>query len=58
MDRDELERREQEVGGRMKRKMHALNKLARGGVRQILISDGRVAHPVADALAGAGTRIQ
>lgn len=44
--------------GRIKRKMHALNKLAQGGVDKVIISDGRVEHPVRDALAGAGTWIK
>lgn len=56
--RDELAEREQQVEGRMKRKMHALNKLATGTVREIIIADGRTEHPVNDALAGGGTWIQ
>jgi acetylglutamate/LysW-gamma-L-alpha-aminoadipate kinase len=58
LSRDELEYREHQVQGRMKRKMHALNKLARGSVRQIIISDGRTEHPVNDALTGSGTWIE
>ena len=38
----------------MKRKMHALNKLAGGSVSRIIIGDGRTEHPVRDALAGGG----
>ena len=53
----ELERREQVVEGRIKRKFHALNKLARIGVGKIIISDGRTATPISDALSGAGTLI-
>ena len=58
LGRDELAQRELELSGRMKRKMHALNKLAGGGVGRILISDGRVDHPITHALAGAGTWIE
>jgi len=58
LTRAELAQREQQVGGRMKRKMHALNKLAGGSVSRIIISDGRTEHPVRDALAGGGTWIE
>jgi acetylglutamate/LysW-gamma-L-alpha-aminoadipate kinase len=54
----ELESREAQVEGRMKRKVHALAKLAATGVQRILISDGRVEHPIQDALNGKGTTIQ
>jgi len=54
----ELESREAQVEGRMKRKIHALTKLAATGVHRILISDGRVEHPIQDALNGKGTTIQ
>ena len=53
----ELAEREQQVEGRMKRKMHALNKMATASEARILISDGRTEHPIADALAGKGTTI-
>ena len=56
--REELEEREQQVDGRMKRKMHALVKLARSEVKRIIISDGRIDHPIRDALNGSGTWIQ
>lgn len=58
LTRAELEQREQAVSGRMKRKMHALNKLSRGSVRTIIIADGRTGHPVRDALDGGGTWIR
>ena len=58
LSRTELVEREQQVEGRMKRKMHALNKLGAGNVKQIIIADGRTDHPVADALNGGGTWIQ
>lgn len=54
----ELDAREAQVEGRMKRKMLALKKLAESGAKRILISDGRVEHPIQDALAGKGTTIQ
>ena len=53
----DLERREEQVQGRMKRKMLALKKLFESGATQVIISDGRTEHPLKDALAGAGTRI-
>jgi len=58
LQREELAEREQQVEGRMKRKMHALNKLATSSIREIIIADGRTDHPVADALAGGGTWIK
>lgn len=48
----------EQVDGRMKRKIHALSKMAGGNVKTIVISDGRVDHPVREALAGGGTWIQ
>ena len=54
----ELESLEAQVEGRMKRKILALRKLAGGSVERILISDGRVEHPIRDALSGNGTTIQ
>ena len=58
ISRAELESREAQVEGRMKRKMLALRKLAANGAGRILISDGRVEHPIQDALSGKGTTIQ
>lgn len=54
----ELEAREQQVEGRMKRKMLAFRKLFELGASRVIISDGRTAHPVNDALAGKGTVIE
>jgi acetylglutamate/LysW-gamma-L-alpha-aminoadipate kinase len=54
----ELESREQQVEGRMKRKMLAVRKLFEQGASKVVISDGRSEHPVRDALAGKGTVIQ
>jgi len=56
--RPELAAREDQVEGRMKRKMLALRNLFEGGAATVLIADGRTAHPVKDALAGKGTLIQ
>ena len=56
--REQLHEREEQAEGRIKRKLHALNKLAKGSVETIVISDGRIEHPIRDALAGAGTWIQ
>jgi len=53
----ELEAREQQVEGRMKRKMLAVRKLFEHGASKVVIGDGRAEHPVADALAGKGTVI-
>ena len=57
LSRSELEQREAQVEGRMKRKMLALTKLFAAGAAEVVISDGRVEHPVIDALHGAGTLI-
>lgn len=54
----ELEARQAEVTGRMKRKMLALTKLMESGARRVIISDGRVNRPIKDALSGRGTTIQ
>ena len=54
----QLEAREQQVEGRMKRKMLAFRKLFEHGASKVIISDGRGEHPVNDALAGKGTVIE
>jgi acetylglutamate/LysW-gamma-L-alpha-aminoadipate kinase len=54
----ELAEREQQVDGRMKRKMLALRKLFQAGATEVTIGDGRTEHPVRDALAGQGTVIR
>lgn len=54
----ELETREQQVEGRMKRKILAIRRLFEQGVRRVIIADGRREHPVADALSGKGTVIE
>jgi acetylglutamate/LysW-gamma-L-alpha-aminoadipate kinase len=57
LTRDDLARREQEVEGRMRRKLLALTRLLDAGATDVIISDGRVGHPILDALAGKGTRV-
>ena len=57
LSREELQNREQQVEGRIKRKLHALNKLVQNGGAKIVICDGRTEHPILDALAGGGTWI-
>jgi [amino group carrier protein]-L-2-aminoadipate/L-glutamate 6-kinase len=54
----ELKQREEQVSGRMKRKMHALKKLFESGAHKVIISDGRIENPVINALNGGGTTIQ
>lgn len=58
MSQNELMQREEEVSGRMKRKILALRKLFANGKCKVIISDGRVEHPIKDALAGKGTIIE
>lgn len=58
ISKSELEAREARVEGRMKRKMLALKKLTDSGAKRVIISDGRVDHPIKDALSGKGTTIQ
>ena len=50
--------REARVEGRIKRKMLALKNLMEAGTSEVIIADGRVEHPVADALQGKGTLIK
>ncbi len=57
MTKLDLAAREEQVEGRMKRKMLALRKLFESGAQTVVISDGRTEHPVKDALSGKGTRI-
>lgn len=58
LSRSDIERREQQVDGRMKRKMLALKRLFESGASRVIIADGRREAPVSDALAGKGTVIQ
>lgn len=54
----ELETREAQVDGRMKRKMKALIKLFENGDTTVYICDGRIKNPITNALNGGGTIIQ
>lgn len=58
MTPEELTAREQQVSGRMKRKILALKKLFEHGAARVIIADGRCEQPVTRALAGQGTVIQ
>lgn len=53
----ELEEMEDRKEGRIKRKLHSLNKLFENDVEEVVISDGRVDRPVNRALEGEGTNI-
>jgi acetylglutamate/LysW-gamma-L-alpha-aminoadipate kinase len=50
--------REEQLTGRMKRKILALRKLLQSGSHQVIISDGRIENPIKHAMAGKGTIIQ
>ncbi len=53
----DLAQRVEQLHGRMKRKLYALDKLTRGNIKRIILSDGRRDRPLRDALAGGGTWI-
>jgi len=57
MSQNELEMRETQVEGRMKRKVLALRKLFEQGPCKVIISDGRTENPIKDALDNKGTVI-
>jgi acetylglutamate/LysW-gamma-L-alpha-aminoadipate kinase len=44
--------------GRMKKKVLGAQEALQGGVKQVIIADGRVANPISNALAGNGTVIE
>jgi len=58
LDADALARWEEAATGRIKRKLHALRRLAESSAPRIVIADGRREHPLADALTGTGTEIR
>jgi acetylglutamate/LysW-gamma-L-alpha-aminoadipate kinase len=58
MTKDELRQKEEQVDGRMKRKLHALNKLFETSDTTVIIADGRIANPIKNALQGKGTIIK
>lgn len=53
----ELAHREEAATGRFKRKLHGIRKLMQAAPCRVLVADGRVAHPLRDALDGKGTVI-
>jgi len=58
VSRSELDAREQLAQGRMRRKLHALNRIASTGNARVIICDGRIEQPITAALAGGGTWIE
>jgi acetylglutamate/LysW-gamma-L-alpha-aminoadipate kinase len=58
MTKEELQKKEEQVEGRMKRKLHALNKLFEESEPTVIIADGRTEHPLKDALKEKGTVIK
>jgi acetylglutamate/LysW-gamma-L-alpha-aminoadipate kinase len=57
LDAGQLAALEEAASGRYKRKLLALRRLFESTSPTVVVADGRAAHPVADALAGNGTRI-
>ncbi len=55
LDAGELASWEAAASGRFRRKLLALRRLMEAGAPCVVVADGRGEHPVADALAGAGT---
>jgi len=58
MTKEELQQKEEQVEGRIKRKLHALNKLFAESDTKVIIADGRTKHPLKDALEEKGTVIK
>jgi len=58
IDKEDLERRENQVEGRMKRKILAIRKLFENGKGTVFIGDGRTENPIKDVLNGKGTIIK
>ena len=58
ISRNELEEKEAQVTGRMKRKMKALIKLFETGETSVYICDGRIKNPITKAFSGEGTIIK
>jgi acetylglutamate/LysW-gamma-L-alpha-aminoadipate kinase len=56
--KDELKDREEQVEGRMKRKLLALRRLFERGACSVVIADGRTENPIKDALSEKGTTIK
>lgn len=58
ISKDELKVREEQVEGRMKRKMLALRKMSEHNNVTVIIADGRIENPIKNALEGKGTNIR
>ncbi len=56
--KEDLEKVENEVEGRMKRKIYALRKLLEAGETTVIISDGRIENPIQNAIDENGTVIK
>lgn len=56
--REQLSQAESWAEGRMKRKVLGASEALDGGVRRVIIADGRVSDPVSRALAGDGTHFE
>ena len=57
MSRAEVKQWEELSVGRIKRKLHAINRIMEEYPTRVILADGRTAHPLADALTGKGTVI-
>jgi acetylglutamate/LysW-gamma-L-alpha-aminoadipate kinase len=56
--RDQMGQVEPLALGRMKKKLLGAREALERNVRQVILADARVEHPIADALAGRGTIIE
>lgn len=57
MSRADVKQWEERSTGRIKRKLHAINRIMDEYPTRVILADGRAAHPLADARAGKGTVI-
>lgn len=57
MSRAEVKQWEERSSGRIKRKLHAINRIMEEYPTRVVMADGCTAHPLADALEGKGTVI-
>jgi [amino group carrier protein]-L-2-aminoadipate 6-kinase len=57
MSRADVQQWEDRSSGRIKRKLHAVNKIMEEFPTRVVLADGRGAHPLSDALEGKGTVI-
>lgn len=56
--RDEIEAHMDLAQGRMKRKLLGAQEALQGGVRRVILADGRADHPILQALEGKGTVVE